>query len=97
VAGPGIDGSDFFLRFKGVIVVPGIPAAFSSSPLSRLGLLTGLGRNPTASESCRGESPLALVLFDDPFIPGRRNAAAEIFFVVVGVNGDPKIGDICGT
>lgn len=47
------------------------------------------------SESCRGESPARLML-GGPFIPGRLKAAADIFFVVVGVEGDElRFGDIC--
>lgn len=46
------------------------------------------------NESCRGESPVRLVL--GPFIPGRLKAAADIFFVVVGVVGDElRFGEIC--
>ena len=38
------------------------------------------------------------MLFDSPLIPGRLNAAAEIFFVVVCVEGEGlKVGVTCGT
>jgi len=95
---PGTAGRDFFLTFKGVVMRSGLSPPFSSSPLSRLGLLPGLGRKPTPNESCRRVSSLRLVLFDGPFIPARLNAAAEIFFVVVGVEGaELKAGVICGT
>ena len=93
---PGTAGSDFFLRFKGVIIVSGPPSPFLSSPFSRLGLLPGFGPKPTLSESCRGESSLRLTLLDGPFILGRLNAAAEILFVVAGVeDGELKVDAIC--
>lgn len=94
---PGIVGSDFFLKFKGVTVRSGLPSPLSSLPLSLLGLLPGLVLKPTLNGSCRGESSLRLVLPDRPLIPGRLNAAAEIFFVVVGVEGcELKLEVICG-
>ena len=76
------------------MMLSGIPATFLSSPISRLGLLPGLRRKPILNESCLGESPVRPA---PAFIPGRLNAAAEIFFMVVGVEGEElKFGDICG-
>ena len=93
----GTVGSDFFLKFKGVTARSGLPSPFPSLPLSLLGLLPGLCLKPMLSESCRGGPSFKLVLLDSPLIPGRLNAAAEIFLVVVGVEGcELKADIVCG-
>ena len=94
---PGIEGSDFFLKFKGVTERSGLRPPFSLAFISLLGPLPGFCPKPTLNESCRRESSPGLVLLDSPLIPGRLNAATGIFFVVVGVEGcEFRVGVICG-